>query len=402
MGKDKKGIIKDIILKLQQGLSVAQAKKRIEKEIGPISPTEIIEMEQSLIAEGLSPAAIGKFRLLYPRLFQSVLERQPDRPMFDSHPVPLFQAENREIEKFIHSLRDAIGRREADELASTKERFRKLLEQFRGIGIHYRRKEELLAPFLERRGLTEFPQALRQKDSEIKDRLETALTDLARVTNRREFQSYTQKTLKPLLEEIEAMIFTEENILFPASLEKLDIDDWVRIAEESDSIGYVFIERARQVETLLKELKARSREEPAFEDNTAIFPNGTLSLNELMHLLNTLPFDFSFIDDQDKVKFFSEGKDRIFGRERSVIGRAVRDCHQTESVDVVEKILASFKDGSANSYEFWINYHEKLAHIRYFAVRDKDSRYLGTLEVVQDITRIKTLEGERRLLHERG
>ena len=208
--------------------------------------------------------------------------------------------------------------------------------------------------------------------------------------------------MDPLLEEVDGMIFKEENILFPTSKEKLHTDDWVEILKESDEVGYVFIEKPKETEALMKELKDALIEEPVFQDNQVYFPTGSLQLKELMSLLNTMPVDFTFVDKEDRFRYFSDNKDRIFIRTKSVIGRKVQNCHPPQSLDVVEKILKDFKEGKKNSVEFWINFKGKFVYIRYFAVRDKDGNYLGTLEVTQDITEVKKLEGEKRLLDERN
>ena len=106
------------------------------------------------------------------------------------------------------------------------------------------------------------------------------------------------------------------------------------------------------------------------------------------------------MDSEDRVKYFSEGPERIFARPRSVVGRKVQNCHPPQSLGVVEKILDSFKDGTRDSYEFWLQLGGKFIHIRYFAVRDAGRRYLGCLEVSQDLTHLRALEGEKRLLEE--
>ncbi len=143
-------------------------------------------------------------------------------------------------------------------------------------------------------------------------------------------------------------------------------------------------------------------QEPEVKDENVIsLPTGEFRLEELMNTLNALPVDVTFIDKDDKVKYFSGGKDRIFVRTRSVIGRKVQNCHPPKSVDIVEKILSSFKTGKKDSVDFWINLGGKLIYIRYFAVRDENKQYLGTLEVTQDITGIRKLEGEKRLLDEK-
>jgi PAS domain S-box-containing protein len=128
------------------------------------------------------------------------------------------------------------------------------------------------------------------------------------------------------------------------------------------------------------------------------FETGTLTAEEIESILDTLPIDISFVDKNDSVKYFNKAEKRIFVRTKSVIGRKVQQCHPEKSVHIVSKIVNSFKTGKKDSAEFWITMGGRLVHIRYFAVRDKDKKYLGTVEVTQDLTDIKKIEGEKRLL----
>ena len=397
----KKEIMKDIILKLHQGLSAEAAKERFEKEVGNVSSTEIAEIEQALINEGLSPEEIKKFCNVHALIFQSALEKSASEETFPSHPVYLFKLENREIEKIIDSLKKTVEKKEEHELPSLKKALKELLLKLRGIETHYERKEQLLFPFLEKQGFTGPSKVMWGKDNEIRDLLKTALTELEDINKPEEFKAYRNKVLNPLVEEVPGMIFKEENILFPTALEKLDAGDWVEILRDSDEIGYIFIQKPEETEVLVNNLQTALLEETVFQENSASLPTGTIKLNELMYLLNTLPVDLTFVDKEDTVRYFSDSKDRIFLRTKSVIGRKVQNCHPPQSVDVVEKILTSFKEGKRDSYEFWLNLQGRLVYIRYFAMRDKDGLYLGTLEVTQDITGIKKLEGEKRLLDER-
>jgi hypothetical protein len=127
-------------------------------------------------------------------------------------------------------------------------------------------------------------------------------------------------------------------------------------------------------------------------------PTGNLSLEQLISIFKTLPVDLTFVDADDRVAFFSEGPQRVFSRSKAIVGRKVQHCHPPRSVDVVDRILSDFREGRQNVAEFWINFHGRFVHIRYFAVRDDKGKYAGTLEVTQDASRIRALEGERRLL----
>ncbi len=123
-----------------------------------------------------------------------------------------------------------------------------------------------------------------------------------------------------------------------------------------------------------------------------------LSREQLEGILEAIPVEISFVDENDLVKLWNKHETRIFKRPISVIGKSVQNCHPKQSVAKVNQILSDFKSGRKDSAEFWINLGERKVYIRYFAVRDKAGRYLGTLEATQDITEIKRIEGEKRLL----
>jgi len=133
-------------------------------------------------------------------------------------------------------------------------------------------------------------------------------------------------------------------------------------------------------------------------EDTLQFEAGMLSRDEVKAILDTLPIEITFVDDEDTIKYFNKFDKRIFARSRSIIGSKVQQCHPQKIVHVVNKILDSFRNGKKDVAEFWIKSGDRLIYIRYFAVRDKDGKYLGTMEAAQDITEIKKIEGEKRLL----
>ena len=143
--------------------------------------------------------------------------------------------------------------------------------------------------------------------------------------------------------------------------------------------------------------KANNPEEPT-PTGFMQFENGILTKQQLDNLLNTLPLEITFIDENDNVCFFNKPEKIIFVRTKSIIGRKVQNCHPAASLDTVNNIVDSFKNGKKNQAEFWIELSGRTVHIRFFAVRDPDGKYLGTMEIVQDITDIQKLQGEKRLL----
>jgi DUF438 domain-containing protein len=188
------------------------------------------------------------------------------------------------------------------------------------------------------------------------------------------------------------MIHKEERILLPMSLQTLTQEEWGEIFAQSPEYGWCLVDPGgeyRPPESGMAEVA---------EAGAIVFPSGSVSREQLSAIFATLPVDMTFIDAEDRVRFFTEGRDRIFSRPRAIIGRLVQHCHPPSSVDVVERILADLRSGSQDTAEFWIELRGRFVHIRYFAVRDEEHTYLGTLEVTQDLTKERRLEGERRLL----
>lgn len=189
------------------------------------------------------------------------------------------------------------------------------------------------------------------------------------------------------------MIYKEENILFPMAIKNFTEDEWVKIAHESDEIGYCLIAPAQEWKPDRKGIDEKTLTEGFIKMET-----GILSLKQLELMLNHLPIDITFIDHEDVVRYFSHGKERIFARTKAIIGRTVQNCHPPRSVHVVEELLRDFKAGIKDSEEFWIQFKDKYVYIRYFAVRDEDGTYIGTMEFTQNIAPIKVIDGEKRIL----
>lgn len=163
--------------------------------------------------------------------------------------------------------------------------------------------------------------------------------------------------------------------------------------QESDEIGYCLI-----APTEVWKPERHALDEKAISEGYIKMETGILSLKQLELLLNHLPVDLTFIDQDDVVRYFSHGKERIFARTKAVIGRTVQNCHPPRSVHVVEELLADFKAGRKDTEDFWIKFRDKYVYIRYFAVRDESGKYMGTLEFTQNIDSIKAIEGEKRIM----
>jgi DUF438 domain-containing protein len=256
---------------------------------------------------------------------------------------------------------------------------------------HYELKENALFPYLEKAGFTGPSKVMWSKHNEVREMLKKALIPRLR----------TPELMKSLLDEVEGMIFKEENILYPASLERIGAGEWLEIYKACEDIGFPFL-GGSGLHAALAEAEGREPGDAVARAGTGeiAMPTGSLSVAELTALLNVLPVDVTFVDALDRVKYFSQSKDRIFVRATSVLGRSVQNCHPPQSLKKVTEILESFRSGSRDSAEFWLQIKGRFVHIRYFAVRDPAGLYLGTLEVTQDLSALRALSGEKRLLGE--
>ena len=190
--------------------------------------------------------------------------------------------------------------------------------------------------------------------------------------------------------------FSKENrVLFPTAIQLFSDEEWIDIRKQFDDVGYCCFTPERVDFSQEDELQ---KPKVLIEDNIVNFETGSLSFEQLMILFKSLPVDITYVDENDKVQFYSEGPDRIFVRTPSVVGRDVRNCHPSKSVDRVLEIIDGFKNKSLDKAEFWLELNGRMIYIRYFPLRNPNGDYKGVLEVTQDITEIRKIEGEKRLL----
>ena len=209
----------------------------------------------------------------------------------------------------------------------------------------------------------------------------------------------TVTSLKDAIQAIRDMIYKEEHILFPTSLDMLTDSEWIKVKEGEADIGFAWVTPDEGwPDKILKE--AAPEPETVVQDVAGALglDTGRMTLEQINLMLTHLPVDLTFVDENDRVAYYSEGPERIFPRSPAIIGREVRNCHPPKSVHLVNQILDAFKSGARDTAEFWIELGGKFIYIRYFAVRGANSQYRGTLEVSQDLTKIRKLEGQQRLL----
>lgn len=393
----RKNVIKEIIRELHDGKTVEEVKEKFSNAFNGVSASEISEAEGALIAEGLPIQEVQRLCDVHASVFKGSIEeihRPTDESEIPGHPAYILKKENRVIEDIIE--KDIKPYVIDFYKGANKLLLQNGLNKLTKMEIHYLKKENILFPYMEKYGVTAPPKVMWGVDDEIRDMLKEARNLL----NTDSFnETELQNKIELLIEKVLEMIFKEENILLPMLLETLTQDEWVEILKDSKEIGYIidYVPKWIPQEEYKKELK-EELEESQKDENLITLPTGVFKVEELESVLNCLPFDITFVDKDDKVKYFSESSERIFPRTKSVIGRNVSNCHPPASVHIVEKIVEDFKNGVKDHEDFWINMGEKIIYIRYYAVRNEKKEYLGVLEVTQDIKPIKDITGEKRLL----
>jgi PAS domain S-box-containing protein len=396
---DRKALLKHMILQLHEGIAPEDVRKQLVKLLSKIPYNEVVEVEQELIAEGLPETEVLRLCDVHTEALEGHIDLSGMKIAPPGHPVDTFKKENQELRKVIAKLQELFEN--AEELYRTvgaesyNNRVKGLFNSLMDVDKHYRRKENLLFPFLERYGITGPPKVMWGKHDETRDLLKNALRalDLPAATAD-QMKLKTDLHLRQAAKAISDMIMKEEEILLPMTLDKLTESDWYEIYRQTNEIGYCLydpdVEWKPEGITPVQTGRA--------EGDAVKLPSGSFTVSELLALLNTMPVDITFVDKNDRVKYFSQGKERIFDRNRAIIGRDVRMCHPPSSVHVVEKILNDFKSGNETTAAFWIQMQGRFIHIEYFALRDPDGNYLGVLEVSQDLTEKRSLQGEQRIL----
>ncbi len=390
----RKKVIKDIIKQLHAGKSVEDVKEEFSKTFEGVSASEITEVENALISEGLPVSEVQKLCDVHASVFKGSIEdihRSEDQSEIPGHPANVVKRENKVIETFINdNIKPIISKLFKEEFLYKF--IAKIEELYELVDLHYTKKENLLFPYMEKYGITAPAQVMWGVDDEIRNEIKEILknTDKKDI----EVEKLKEQAVKTS-EKIIEMIFKEENIMLPMLLDNLSQDEWETVYEESDEIGYI----VKNIPTWepSEEYELEKKEE-RIEDGIVNLPSGIFKVEELTAMLNTLPLDITFVDKNDVVKYFSQGEERIFTRTKSIIGRKVSNCHPPASINIVEKIVEDFKDGKKDNEDFWIKMDDKYIYIRYFAVRNSEGKYLGVVELTQDIKGIQEIKGEKRLM----
>ncbi|MGB7843749.1 MAG: PAS domain-containing protein [Salinimicrobium sp.] len=308
------------------------------------------------------------------------------------HPVNIYSEEKELIQSLGQELQEI-------DPESESQKFYNIFNQLQQIERRFERKENQLFPVLEQKGWTgpsknmwSFHDTIREQFRLLRKKIED-----------RNF-SEARQDAQYLISSIFRLLIVENNVLFPKALEILTENDWKQVRKGEEEIGWMLAETPAAYpeipgEEYVHPSQDHNKRELSFDtENASHYDEGYMTVDQVNLLLRTMPLDLTFVDENDKVIFYNRGEERVFPRSAGIIGREVKFCHPPKSVGTVLKILEEFKKGTKNEASFWINIKGKLIYIRYFAVRDNEQNYRGVIEMSQDITDIKKLEGEQRLL----
>jgi hypothetical protein len=390
-------ILKDIIRELHKGESLEEQKKRFAALVKDTSPTEISEMEQKLIEEGMPEDEVKRLCDVHVQVFKESLETQPLPSAIPGHPLHTLMEENRALEKLLARWKELLGQVKTAEGGESFKRLKSELrgqwEKLAGVEKHYLKKENQLFPLLEAKGVSGPSKVMWA----IHDDIRAQLREFRELLNEEKSSEMVDLGRK-FSETMADMIYKEEKILFPMSQETLDEKDWAAVKKGEEEIGYAWITPGNEWKPAARVDEIPARVEDSRSAGQVDLDTGRLTSGQVNLLLKNLPVDVTFVDENDTVLYYSATAERIFPRSPAVVGRKVQNCHPPSSVHVVERILESFKTGRRDVAEFWIELRGRFILIRYFAVRDENRNYRGCLEVSQDVTAIRALKGEKRLL----
>ena len=395
LDKERQQAILKILNFIQDGGELEEAKKMFQAAFDQVDVAEITAAERELIAQGLDPRKIQYLCNVHADVFKGNIKENKENSEFEKpgHPVHTFKLENMVLKSLVNDalLPDLAKWEKGDKGVLSK--LRQELKDLAKIHYHYARKETSMFPIMTKYGITAPPKVMWGVDDKIRKLIGQAnLLISQKDINKAE----VSKAIKETAHEVLEMIFKEEEIMLPMIDEVASEEDWGNVKNEEEQIGYTLIQ---------KPMNWKPKEKPKSDGPISIdklsslalnFAEGSLNLEQLSAILDLLPFALTFIDENDKVAYFGGGAN-IFPHSKNALGNSVYSCHLPESVPRVKKIFDDFHQGKKDKYEFWFKprHMGRYLYLQYFAVR-KDNKYLGCLEVAQDVTDIRNWKTENK------
>jgi DUF438 domain-containing protein len=405
--EDKINKIIEIKLDYIKGnISIEEAKKTMKDSFEKITAQEFAICEQYLQKYGISDDLLAERMDEILEIFDGILVSEKlDLP--SGHPVKTYLDEISAIREVLSKMKAQLGKK------FIKNQWLELYDKLGKISIHFSRKQNQLFPALESKGFDKPSKVMWTLDNNTKEIIRKS-RGLLEGDKDQEFL----KLQEEVMEMVEDMMVKEEEILLPTSMDLLSDEDFVKMRKGDDEIGYCLIKTpapyGNKEGNVMSNLNG-SNENDFMKDMAAVLQKhgmlsssskndvldvaqGKLTLSQINLIFKHLQVDLSYVDENEIVKFYSDTKHRVFPRSAGVIGREVQNCHPRESVHMVEEIIRAFREGEQDEAEFWLEINGKFIYIIYNAVRDEEGNFRGVLEMMQDVTKIRSLTGTQRLL----
>lgn len=398
--KYRKEKLEELILKLHEGHSPEAVREELIATLKHIPYGEVVEVEQKLIEEGLPESEVLRLCDIHGEVLGGRVDLSGAQIVPPGHPVDVFKKENAEILKVVEKtdkLLHSLDKLPEGDLSVFVLELQQCFNDLMDVDKHYQRKEYLVFPYLEKKGITGPPMVMWGKHDEIREQLKGCIEILKTPELKKgDLQDALPLIFFPAIKAVADMVNKEEEILLPMAMDNITTEDWWSIHKQTLEFGFTLYDP--ETEWKPEGISDEDEFHGTTADGSIQLPSGSFTAGEIKAILNTMPADMTFVDKNDKVKYFTQGRERIFARSRSIINRDVRLCHPPGSVHIVEKIIEDFKSGKASHAAFWIQMKGKFIHIEYYALHDDNGEYLGVLEFSQDLTNARSLDGERRIL----
>jgi len=407
--KSLNAFINGIIFQREKG---AELIKKYEKAIEEVEPFDVMAIVHELMKPDPQGDELYKLKkginrslnMLYKGLVSKEIPKYEQKPFFG-----ILQQENNALNERLIALRPfikAFNEKGAgkQQIAGALKEISKRVHALQEFNLHYVKKENILFPVVEKHlpeygclpMMWSYHDDIRKFIKDTVEIIEKGNTDL-KILNR---------LLGDLFFNMYAIRFREEYILFPVIFNMIPETELHDMLEQAFDVGFALIEKPSK--NLLKKETGPGKDEAkkdesflgleALNGKLLDFGTGRLTIKQAIMMLNHLPVDVTFVDENDEVRYFSTPGDRIFPRSKAIIGRLVENCHPPSSVHVVKELVESFRTGKKQKESFWIQMGKRFILIQYFALHDEEGNFRGTLEVSQDVSDIRKLEGEKRLM----
>lgn len=385
-------------------ISLEEARKALKDRVQHLAPYEIAIIEQEMVEETEDECIKEDIQAML-EVFQDVLVTK-DQELPENHPISCYRRENAKMKELLLSVEDLV------QYPLIKNQWLELYEDLLKFKIHLSRKQNQLYPVLEKKGFTRPTTTMWTLDDFIRDEISECYNLLLEDKE----EEFIGKQAE-LVADVRDLMDKEENILYPTSLEMINEEEFRYMAEGDREIGFAYIsaqadKSGNSASTSGAPLSGLSSA-PGFAEELAGllgkygFNNkeeklnvttGQLTLEQINLIYQHMPVDLSYVDENELVCFYTDTKHRVFPRSKNVIGRDVKNCHPKASVHIVEEIIKKFRSGEQDKAEFWINKPDLFIYIIYYAVRDGNGKFRGVLEMMQDCTHIRSLQGSQTLL----